>query len=84
MKKTIIIVALIALFISGAALAGKDLSYRLSPENTGQLYSADLDRANVGLIKTVDGLNTCYITFVKINGITANSSVSCIKNDKTL
>lgn len=79
MKKTIIIIALIALFISGAALAGKDLSYRLSPENTGQLYSADLDRAKVELIKTVDGLNTCYITFVKINGITANSSISCLK-----
>jgi hypothetical protein len=81
MKKTLIITAIIIGLTSTAFAADKIIKNRYTlPAGSSYYINADvIDREAVDLFKVRDGDTTCYITSLKINGVRANTAISCVK-----
>lgn len=82
MKKYIIaIVIMVGLLSVPSVYAGviKPLFTSVSKDYEVSTGGLVLREQGLNVVKFVDGSITCYTSITKINGITANTSISCVK-----
>ena len=82
MKKYIItIIVMVGLLSVPSVYAGliKPLFIDMTKEKDVFVGSKTLQEQGLSIVKFLDGNVVCYTSITKINGIVANTSISCIK-----
>lgn len=77
--KKLLISAIIILGFSTTVYAGVIKPLFVSVNKTETVFVSSREMSDLNVVKFIDGNVTCYTSVNKINGLVANTSISCVK-----